>query len=107
MTFVGYLNYITDTYLAFASSANAANTIARSACAAAAPLYTGYMFEALGVGGGGSLIGGVACLLAPVPFIFYRYGKSIRRRSKFAFAGGDTDETPSGGDTPPVKTEDA
>jgi DHA1 family multidrug resistance protein-like MFS transporter len=42
------------------------------------------MFDALGVGGGGSLIGGVAILLAPIPFIFYRYGEKIRKRSKFA-----------------------
>jgi DHA1 family multidrug resistance protein-like MFS transporter len=42
------------------------------------------MFDALGVGGGGSLIGGVAILLAPIPFVFYRYGEKIRKRSKFA-----------------------
>ena len=82
--FVAYLNYLTDTYLMFTASAMAANTITRSALGAAAPLYTQYMFDALGVGGGGSLIGGVAVLLVPIPFIFYKYGKSIRRRSKFA-----------------------
>lgn len=42
------------------------------------------MFNALGVGGGGSLIGGVAVLLAPIPFIFYKYGRPIRERSRFA-----------------------
>lgn len=84
LIFVGYLNYLTDTYLMYAASALAANTVCRSAVGAAAPLYTQYMFNALGVGGGGSLIGGVACLLAPIPFVFYRYGEAIRRRSKFA-----------------------
>lgn len=68
----------------FAASALAANTVARSGAGAAAPLFTQYMFDALGVGGAGSLIGGVACLLAPVPFIFYKYGEPIRKRSKFA-----------------------
>jgi DHA1 family multidrug resistance protein-like MFS transporter len=68
----------------YAASALAANTVCRSACGAAAPLFTLYMFDALGVGGGGSLIAGVACLLAPIPFVFYRYGEPIRRRSKFA-----------------------
>lgn len=82
--FVSLYNYLTDSYLMFAASASAANTIARSACGAAAPLFTQYMFNALGVGGGGSLIGGVAVLLAPIPFIFYKYGEPIRRRSKFA-----------------------
>lgn len=84
LIFVAYLNYLTDSYLMFAASALAANTVCRSACGAAAPLFTQYMFDALGVGGGGSLIGGVACLLAPIPFVFYWYGEPIRRRSKFA-----------------------
>lgn len=84
LVFVAYLNYITDSYLMFAASALAANTICRSACGAAAPLFTDYMFSAMGVGGGGSLIAGVACLLAPIPFVFYRYGEPIRKRSRFA-----------------------
>jgi DHA1 family multidrug resistance protein-like MFS transporter len=84
LIFVAYLNYLTDSYLMFAASAIAANTITRSAAGAAAPLFTQYMFDALGVGGGGSLIGGVATLLAPIPFIFYKYGGPIRKRSKFA-----------------------
>lgn len=68
----------------YAASAIAANTIARSACGAAAPLFTDQMFTALGVGGGGSLIGGVAVLLSFIPFLFYKYGKQIRIRSRFA-----------------------
>ncbi|TVY15726.1 Efflux pump FUBT [Lachnellula arida] len=84
LIFVAYLNYLTDSYLVYAASALAANTVCRSAGGAAAPLFTQYMFDALGVGGGGSLIGGVAIVLAPIPFIFYKYGEGIRKRSKFA-----------------------
>ncbi|PHH88541.1 hypothetical protein CDD83_7408 [Cordyceps sp. RAO-2017] len=84
LIFVSILNYLVDTYLMYAASAIAANTIARSACGSAAPLFTHQMFEALGIGGGGSLIGGVAALLAIIPFMFYRYGARIRVRSKFA-----------------------
>lgn len=84
LIFVGYLNYLVDTYLMYAASAIAANTIARSACGASAPLFTDQMFDKLGVGGGGSLVGGVAALLAIIPFMFYKYGKSIRVRSRFA-----------------------
>ena len=43
LLFVSILNYLTDTYLMFAASALAANTIFRSACGAAAPLFTQYM----------------------------------------------------------------
>ena len=84
LIFVGYLNYLTESYLMYTASAMAANTIMRSACGAAAPLFTEQMFTALGVGGGGSLIGGVAVLLAPIPFVFYKYGEKIRVKSKFA-----------------------
>ena len=84
LVFSGFINYLIDSYLMYAASAVAANTVTRSACAAASPLFTQYMFDALGVGAGGSLIGGIGVLLAPIPFVFYKYGASIRRRSKFA-----------------------
>lgn len=71
----------------YAASAIAANTVARSACGAAAPLFTDQMFTKLGIGGGGSLIGGVAVLLALIPFAFYKYGESIRIKSKFSPTG--------------------
>lgn len=84
LIFVAYINYLIDTYVMFAASTLAANTVARSACAAASPLFTQYMFDTLGVAGAGSLIGGVAVILVPIPFVFWRYGKYIRQRSKFA-----------------------
>lgn len=73
----------------FAASAIAANTVLRSAAGAAAPLFTRQMFGALGIGGGGSLVGGVGALLAIIPFAFYRYGRKIRERSKFAPTEGN------------------
>lgn len=82
----------------YTASAVAANTVFRSAAGAAAPLFTNYMFDALGVGGGGSLIGGVAVLLAPIPFVFYKKGAAIRKRSKYA---------PTDDDKPPTKNEEA
>ncbi|KAI0893600.1 MFS general substrate transporter [Annulohypoxylon nitens] len=87
LIFVGYLTYLVDSYLMYAASAIAVNTVCRSACGAAAPLFTNYMFDALGIGGGGSLIGGIALVLAVIPFAFYKYGEGIRRRSRFAPTG--------------------
>ncbi|GIZ40018.1 hypothetical protein CKM354_000337400 [Cercospora kikuchii] len=84
LIFVSYLSYLADTYLQYAASAIAANTVCRSAFGAVAPLFTKQMFDALGVGGAGSLIGGVALLLAPIPFLFWKHGERIRERSKFA-----------------------
>ena len=83
LIFIGYINYIVDTYGPLTASAVAVNTFARSAGGASAPLFTTQMFSALGVGGGGSLIGGVATVLAAIPFVFYYYGKHIRIRSKY------------------------
>lgn len=84
LIFVTCLNYLTDTYLMYAASAIAANTVIRSVAGAAAPLFTQRMFDVLGVGVGGSLIGGVASLCAVIPFAFYKYGESIRGKSRFA-----------------------
>ncbi|KAI9158092.1 Major facilitator superfamily multidrug transporter mdrA [Paramyrothecium foliicola] len=86
LVFVAYLNYVTDSYADYAASVLAANTVARSAGSAGAPLFTTQMFNALGVGGGGSLIAGIATLLAFIPFLFYRFGPLLRRKSKYALA---------------------
>lgn len=95
LLFVAYLNYLVDTYKQYAASAIAANTVIRSACGAAAPLFTNQMFAALGIGGGGSLIGGVAAVLAVIPFLFYKYGRQIREKSPFAPVEGPPKEKPS------------
>lgn len=107
LVFVAHLNYLTDTYLMYAASAVAANTVCRSAAGAAAPLFTQYMFDALGVGGGGSLIGGVAVLLAPIPFIFYRYGERIRERSKFTSTLQRQSNTENPNAEEPIEARDA
>ncbi|KAJ5288179.1 hypothetical protein N7478_003865 [Penicillium angulare] len=65
LIFNAFINYIIDSYLIDAASAVAANTIVRSACAAASPLFTQYMFDGLGIGGAGSLIEVLGLLLLP------------------------------------------
>ncbi|KAI1842926.1 hypothetical protein JX265_012055 [Neoarthrinium moseri] len=84
IVFTAFTNYLVDTYTIHAASAIAINTVCRSAGAASAPLWTNYMFDALGIGPGGSVIAGVSVLLAVFPFVFYKYGKQIRSASKFA-----------------------
>ena len=81
-----YLNYITDTYLDYAASIIAATTVARCAGGAAAPLFSTQMFTTLGIGGGGSVIAGVAAILAITPFLFYRYGYTTRCKSRYALS---------------------
>ena len=42
------------------------------------------MFEGMGIQYAMTLLGCVAAIFIPMPFILYRYGKSIRAKSKFA-----------------------
>jgi DHA1 family multidrug resistance protein-like MFS transporter len=82
--FQAALNYLVDTFQAYAASAVAANTFLRSCFAGAFPLVVGPLFANIGVGPGSSITGGFAALLIPVPYVFYVYGKRIRARSKWS-----------------------
>jgi len=35
-----------------------------------------------------TILGGISALLVPVPYIFYKYGKQLRQRSKYAVNSG-------------------
>ena len=70
--FIQCLNYIIDAYLMFAASAIAANTIMRSIFGAVFPLFATYMFEGIGIEWGMTLLGCVAALFIPMPFLFYK-----------------------------------
>lgn len=61
----------------------AANTFLRSVFAAAFPLFVNPMFHGLGIGWASSVLGFVAVAMIPIPFLFYVYGPSIRKRGKF------------------------
>ena len=78
------INFLVDTYGLYAASAVSANTFLRSILATALPLVARPMFNTLGVGPAMSILGGVACLALPVPFIFMKYGLRLRRMSMFA-----------------------
>jgi MFS transporter, DHA1 family, multidrug resistance protein len=84
LVFMSFLSYIVDTYLQYSSSAFAANTFVRSAVAAGFPLFTVQFFTGLGVNWACTLLGCVGLLLAPAPFLFYKYGPRIRESSRFA-----------------------
>ena len=84
LVFNGFLAYLVDTYLQYAASAFSANTILRSCVGAAFPLFTVQMFRALGIAWACTLVGLCGLLLAPSPFLFYRYGPWIRAKSRFS-----------------------
>ncbi|KAI0036306.1 MFS polyamine transporter, partial [Vararia minispora EC-137] len=84
LVFNSFMTYLVDTYLVNTASAFAALTIVRSAVGAAFPLFILQLFRALGINIACTLIGAVGILLAPIPFVFFRYGARIRARSEFA-----------------------
>ncbi|KAH7041326.1 major facilitator superfamily transporter [Microdochium trichocladiopsis] len=84
LLFLSLMNYLIDTYVIFAASTLAANAVIRSLFGAAFPLFTGTMYTNLGIHWASSIPAflGVACL--PFPFLFYKYGKSIRLKCRYA-----------------------
>jgi hypothetical protein len=78
------INFLVDTYRLYAASATSANTFLRSCAAAALPLAVRPMVHSLGVGPSMTILGGIAVLALPVPFVFMRYGVALRKKSRFA-----------------------
>lgn len=93
--FLQALNYLVDAYLMFAASAIAGNTFMRSLAGAGFPLFARQMFEGMGIQWASTLLGCIAVVLAPIPFVFYIYGGKIRARSAYAptFAAPAMDES--------------
>ena len=75
-------SYLIDVYTVKGASAVAANTIMRSIFAAALPLIAQPMFHNLGVDWACTLLGCIAVALAAIPFLFIKYGKALRARSR-------------------------
>ncbi|KAI0181360.1 MFS general substrate transporter [Hypoxylon sp. FL1284] len=84
LLFISLINYCIDTYSVFAASALAANAILRALFGAAFPLFTPNMYQNLGVQWASSVPAFLALACAPMPLIFYKYGKWLRDRSKYS-----------------------
>ena len=76
--------YIIDTYQALTgASALAANGLLRYTFGAAFPLFTLQMYERLGIDWATSLLGFLTIVLMPIPWVLFKFGHSIRGRSKY------------------------
>ncbi|KAJ7786884.1 major facilitator superfamily domain-containing protein [Mycena olivaceomarginata] len=76
--------YLVDTF-SYAASAVAAASVFRSMFGFGFPLFGHAMFQALGTGGGNSLLAGLAIVLGiPFPIDLYYRGAAMRARSKLA-----------------------
>jgi len=84
LIFTGFIPYLIDCYQMTAASALAAGMASRALVGSIFPLFALQMYHSLTVQGATSLIAGITCLLAPIPFIFRVYGARMRERSKYA-----------------------
>ncbi|KAL5525421.1 hypothetical protein ACEPAF_9291 [Sanghuangporus sanghuang] len=84
--FTATFTYLVTAYRPIAASAMAANSAMRSTFAAGFPLFAVQMYHRLGTVGATALLAGLTAIMAPLPFIFYKYGPHIRVNSKYAVA---------------------
>lgn len=83
-TFLPIQLYLVDTFT-YAASAVSAASVFRSLLGFAFPLFADKMFNALGIGGGNSLLGGLAIVLGiPFPVWLYYNGAALRARSNLS-----------------------
>ena len=83
LTFTGVFTFLVEAYPLYAASALAANSFARSSFAGAFPLFGVQMYEKLGYHWATTLLACLTLAMAPFPYIFFRYGKKLRSKSKF------------------------
>ncbi|BGO96090.1 hypothetical protein NBRC10512v2_007808 [Rhodotorula toruloides] len=84
LVFTAFIPYLTDVYQTHAASALAAGMASRALIGSVFPLFALQLYHAATVQGATCLFAGIACILAPIPFVFKRKGPELRRRSKFA-----------------------
>lgn len=77
--------YIVDSYTRYAASAVGAATVLRSLAGFGFPLFAPYMYAKLHYGWGNSLLAFIAIVLGmPAPFLLWKYGEKLRKKSTFA-----------------------
>lgn len=86
LVYSGIFTFLVEAYPIYAASALAANSFARSSFAGAFPLFGLQLYHKLGYHWATTLLACLTLLMAPFPYIFFRYGKRIRQRSKYGSA---------------------
>ncbi|KAK5459617.1 hypothetical protein LTS15_003746 [Exophiala xenobiotica] len=84
LIFMSCTNYLIDSYVIYAASVMAANSILRSLFGAVFPLFTIDMYENLGRHWASAVPGFIALACFPFPIFFYKYGAVIRRKCKYS-----------------------
>ena len=84
LIYVGGNMYMMDTYgPLYGASAAGASSLSRYTLSAAFPLFTLQLYEALGTGWATSLLGFCTVAMAPIPWVFWKWGPKSRARSGY------------------------
>lgn len=89
MIFQSIFSYLGRGFYRYLASVFAGNCLMRSWMAAVFPVFANPMFKNLGstefpVGAGGSILAAISVAMIAIPFVFHRYGVSLRGRSQYA-----------------------
>ncbi|QDS76350.1 hypothetical protein FKW77_002993 [Venturia effusa] len=83
LIFAALSNYLVDSYEKYAASAMAASSATRSLVAAALPMCSKALYDALGIAWGFYFLGFLMLALSFIPLVFLKWGPVIRKKSKF------------------------
>jgi hypothetical protein len=81
--YLGVVNYLTDAYEKYAASALSAASLGRNMFGAFLPLASQPLFNTLGFGWAGSLLGFIGLAMTAIPIVLLFQGKKIRANSPF------------------------
>lgn len=81
--FISSYQYIIDAYESYAASALASVTLIRYVAAGGMVEVATPMYKNLGVHWTLTILACLSALMVPVPYLFYRFGPQIRKRSKY------------------------
>ncbi|RDW88436.1 hypothetical protein BP6252_00468 [Coleophoma cylindrospora] len=84
LVFSGVFTFLVHAYPTYAASALAAHSFARSMFAGGFPLFGTALYDNLGFQWASFLLAMITLVMVPFPYIFYRYGKQLRKISKYA-----------------------
>ncbi|KAF3157260.1 hypothetical protein TWF788_005474 [Orbilia oligospora] len=76
--------FLVDCYPLYAASAMAANSFSRSCFAAGFPLFSTQMYQTLGAQYATLILALLTVVMAPFPFLFFKYGEQLRKHSRYA-----------------------
>ncbi|KAH8831524.1 major facilitator superfamily domain-containing protein [Flagelloscypha sp. PMI_526] len=82
--FLAVFSYMADCYGTFASSSLAGQSLCRNLLGFVFPLFADQMFDRLGVNWACTIFACIGTLMIPIPIVLFRYGPSIRRKSRFS-----------------------